>query len=93
MEQDRAERTPLNAPGPFFVLKDQCIACLAPEAEAPELMAFDDHAGTCYFHRQPATEEELSHAIAAVAVACCDAVRYGGSDPAVLARLSGYRFR
>jgi len=77
----------LNAPGPFFVEKDQCIACRAPEHEAPELMSFDDLAGSCYFHRQPQTDEEIEHAIQAVWVACCDAVHYGGTDPRILTRL------
>jgi len=77
----------LNAPGPFFVEKDQCIACRAPEHEAPELMSFDDHGGSCYFHRQPQTRDEIEHAIQAVWVACCDAVHYDGDDPQILARL------
>ena len=81
------DRTPLNAPGPFYVVKDQCIACCAPEAEAPELMAFDDHAQTCYFHRQPTTPSEVEHAIKAVLVACCDAVQYEGADPDIQRRL------
>ena len=80
------EPTPLNAPGPFYVVRDECIACHAPEAEAPELMAFDETAGTCYFHRQPQTPEETEHAIQAVVVACCDAVQYRGTDPIILKR-------
>jgi hypothetical protein len=43
------EYTPKNAPGLFVVLKDQCIMCGAPEAEAPDLMAHDDEANSCYF--------------------------------------------
>ena len=81
------ERYHLNAPGPFFVEKDQCIACHAPEHEAPELMSFDEEGGSCYFHRQPRTTEEIEHAVLAVYVACCDAVRYGGTDTHILARL------
>ena len=82
------ERYHLNAPGPFFVAKDECIACRAPEHEAPELMSFDEAGGSCYFHRQPQTPEETEHAIRAVWVACCDAVHYGGADRRILARLA-----
>jgi ferredoxin len=81
------ERTPKNVPGPFYVIKDECIACGAPEAEAPTLMAFDDDAGSCYFRRQPSDPAETDRAIRAVWASCCGAVRYGGSEPAVLARL------
>ncbi len=77
----------LNAPGPFFVERDQCFACRAPEHEAPELMSFDEQGGSCYFHRQPKSLEEIEHAIQAVWVACCDAVHYEGDDPKILARL------
>lgn len=31
-------RCPLNAPGPFYTL-GLCMACEAPEAEAPDLLA------------------------------------------------------
>lgn len=83
----RRARTPRNVPGPFFTEKDCCIACRAPEAEAPDLMAFDEDAGSCYFRRQPVTPEEVERAINAVAVSCCDGVQYDGDDPAILVRL------
>ena len=70
-----------------MVEKDQCIACHAPEREAPELMSFDEDGGSCYFHRQPQTPEEIEHAVRAVWVACCDAVHYDGDDRKILARL------
>lgn len=79
----------LNAEGDFYVLDGMCMACAAPEHEAPELMAHDpDGLGHCYFKRQPATSQELQRATRAVSVGCCDAVRYGGTDPAVLAQLA-----
>jgi hypothetical protein len=81
-----------NAPGDFYVEDQCCIVCRAPEQQAPELMSHDsgkyEH---CYFKRQPQTPEETEHAIMAVRVGCCGAVRYGGSDPAIIARLSKYR--
>jgi hypothetical protein len=80
----------LNAPGDFYVADDLCLACTAPEHEAPDLMAHaragDGHYH-CYFRKQPETAEELTRAIRAVAVACCGAVRYGGKAPDVIARL------
>ena len=86
---DTPEPTPLNAPGPFYVGRDECIQCGAPEAEAPSLMAFDDYRGSCYFVRQPATPAETEQAIRAVCVSCCGAVRYGGSDLLVLQQAAG----
>jgi hypothetical protein len=93
MEQ---RRYPLNAVGDFYVADGMCIACTAPEHEAPDLMAHDPsaHAGYhCYFKRQPKTPEELERAIRAVAVGCCGAVRYGGRDPEVIRRLTSSWFR
>jgi hypothetical protein len=88
MEQHR--RYPLNTAGDFYVEDGMCLACTAPEHEAPDLMAHDPsaHAGYhCYFKRQPTTVGELERAIWAVTVACCGAVRYAGSDAAVIRRL------
>jgi len=59
-----APRNPKNAPGPFYVLRDQCISCGAPQAEAPGLVTLDDGVG-CYFHKQPATAAEVNDAIRA----------------------------
>ncbi|MFO0628983.1 MAG: hypothetical protein U0325_25640 [Polyangiales bacterium] len=79
--------TPQNTPGDFYVAKDLCIACGAPEAEAPALMGFDDAARSCYFRRQPATSAEVEQAVRAVWASCCKAVRYRGVDPDVQRRL------
>jgi hypothetical protein len=81
------ERYAQNAVGDFYVEKDLCLQCMAPEAEAPELMGFDEKSGNCYFKRQPATPEELEHAIAAVSVSDIQALRYGGHNEYVLRRL------
>jgi hypothetical protein len=81
------DRTPKNVPGPFYVAKDECIACRAPEVEARGLMSFDDDHDSCFFNRQPMTPEEEYRAIRAIWASCCGAVRYGGSDPNVIARL------
>ena len=81
-------RTPLNVVGPFYVEADQCISCRAPEAEAPDLIRFDDTHGSCYFYRQPVGPDETLHAIAALSVCCIGAVRYAGADPEILRRLA-----
>ena len=83
-------RYPLNVPGDFYVLEGMCICCTAPETEAPDLISHDSatHCGYhCYFKKQPSTPGELQRAIWAVAVGCCGAVRYGGTDLAILERL------
>jgi hypothetical protein len=85
------KRYPLNVAGDFYVENEMCIFCEAPEHEAPDLMAHDSAAPAgyhCYFKRQPRTPAELERAILAVAVGCCSAVRYGGTDVAVLRRLA-----
>jgi hypothetical protein len=87
------ERYSLNAPGDFYVERDMCIICRAPEHAAPTLMGFFD--GTdgsardshCYFKRQPATPEETRQAIEAVRVSCCGALRYEGDDPTIISAL------
>ena len=84
------QRFPLNASGDFYVEDGMCIACSAPEHEAPDLMTHAiDREGHyhCYFKRQPQTQEELLRATTAVVVGCCGAVRYAGTDATVITRL------
>jgi hypothetical protein len=55
------QRHPANAPGDFYVLLDYCLACQAPEHEAPDLMAHEeakDGHYHCFFRKQPSTPEE-----------------------------------
>jgi hypothetical protein len=97
MSQRKFESYPENTPGAFYVQKDLCITCRAPESVAPDLIGFyEDPSGTnckshCYFKKQPETAEELDRAIRAVQVSCCGAYRYAGDDPGVekKLRLSG----
>jgi hypothetical protein len=81
------ERYGQNAVGDFYVQKDVCLQCMAPEFEAPELMGFDKATHNCYFKKQPTTAEELEHAIAAVWVSEIQGLRYAGEDKYVLRRL------
>jgi len=84
---------PHNAPGPFYSENEGCIACGAPNAAAPELMAwYEEPCGTndythCIFRRQPETADEVERAIRAMDVSCVENLRYRGSDPAILERL------
>jgi len=65
-----------------------CLACGAPEAAAPTLFApFDETYTDTYFVRQPATPEETEQAIMSVRVCCLSAVRYGGTDREIIAKL------
>jgi ferredoxin len=84
---------PLNASGPFYVENDECIACGAPHAVAPDVMAWTEDPNThpgrthCYFKKQPQDEVELRQALDAIAASCCGAIRYAGSDKEVLREL------
>ena len=72
------KRFPRNAPGAFYSLGHidscgnwcgECLACEAPEALAPELLAAltgDNH--DAYFVRQPETEQEIERACRATLV-------------------------
>ena len=81
------QRFEKNAPGPFYTT-GECLACGAPEAEAPGLLApLDDDNYDTYFVRQPATSEEVERACRAIEVCCASALRYAGTDPAIIRRL------
>lgn len=80
------ERNPRNAPGPFYVLNGDCIACDAPRSVAPELVTLGDDG--CYFHRQPETEREIDDAIRAMWTSCIGVYRYAGHDPTIRRRLA-----
>ncbi len=56
---NRTQRTPENAPGPYYV-DDSCIDCgLCPET-APEFFKRFDEGGYTVVHRQPQTSDELA---------------------------------
>ncbi|RYF19047.1 MAG: ferredoxin [Flavobacteriales bacterium] len=83
-----SERFPENSEGDFYVENQVCIACGAPEGEAPDLI---DHSksefGHCYFKKQPETPKELDRAISAMQVSCIAGIRYGGTDERILKKL------
>lgn len=78
---------PKNAPGPFYIENECCITCMAPHAQAPTLMAFDDLDEHCFVQKQPQTDEEIYRAIRAVRSAEVQCLRYKGHDPDILRRL------
>jgi len=82
-------RFPENAEGDFYVINEVCISCGAPEAESQGLIehSVKDQYGHCYFKKQPETEEEIEHAIRAIAVSCISALRYGGKDENILRKM------
>jgi hypothetical protein len=87
MGEQNQNRLEKNVPGPFYTNGD-CLACAAPESEAPELLASleGDNYDT-YFVRQPKTQREIERACRAIEVCCVAALRYGGSDPKIIRRL------
>ena len=82
----KREKTPLNAKGDFYVEKDMCLACMAPEYSAPDLMGYDTEIG-CYFKKQPVTSEEVECAIEAVEFSCIAALRYCGNNQEIIQKL------
>ena len=85
-----------SAPGPFYVVKDQCLTCSLPTETAPENIRYHERACTscprdstthCVVTRQPETSEELDRMIEVVTASCVAAYRYCGTDPEILRRL------
>jgi hypothetical protein len=82
------QRVPENAPGDFYVTAGCCTRCCLVHGEAPDLLndprqPFEE----CYFQRQPQTPEEIDRAISAISVSEMAALRYGGNDPTIIAKL------
>jgi hypothetical protein len=90
------ERENGSAPGPFYVIKDQCITCSLPTETASDNIRYHQRPCTtcpttltehCVVTRQPETPEELDRMIQVVAGSCVAAYRYCGTDPEILRRL------
>jgi hypothetical protein len=76
-----------NVPGSFYTT-GECMACGAPEGEAPDLFApLEGDNFDTYFVKQPTTPNEIERACRAADSCCVNAVRYGGTDPAIIRRL------
>ena len=97
MVYQHPRRFPGNAPGEFYTLGSRhacgtwagdCLACAAPEAEAPDLLAsLTEGNYDTYFVRQPMTEAEIEEACGAIEVCCVAALRYAGTDAEIIRRL------
>jgi hypothetical protein len=81
-----------NAAGPFYVVNTECMTCGYPHALAPDLMEWEKdsegHECHCYFKRQPGSSQEIEQAVNAINGSCCGALRYSGSDPEIIKRIS-----
>ena len=76
-----------NEPGDWYTT-GECMACGAPEDEAPDLLSpLTDADLETYFARQPVTPDEIGRACRAAEVCCVSSLRYGGRDPAIIRRL------
>ncbi len=84
---EQPTRLEKNVPGPFYTT-GECMACGAPEAEAPDLLApLEGDNYDTYFIRQPEGPDEVERACRAVEVCCVGALRYSGTDPKIIRRL------
>ncbi len=80
---------PENAAGDFYVEDGVCLrSCIVHEI-IPDLMNDQlQHFESCYFSRQPCTNEEVGRAVHAICSCCVGALRYGGSNQQILESLS-----
>ncbi len=81
---------PMNVAGDFYVVDQCCTACGVPTYLAPGTFVFvsDSSGAHCYVQRQPATPVELERALRVVRHQEFGCVRYRGTDPVILRRLT-----
>lgn len=82
---------PANAPGDFYVEDQCCTLCGVPQLVAPELFSIleqSDQTSHCYVRRQPATEAEVDSMLNVISAAELGCIRYAGTDPSILDRLT-----
>jgi hypothetical protein len=91
----RRQRHALNAPGDFYVEDDCCTLCGVPGVSAPELFGgfaadgtVDEGVRHCWVKRQPQSGAELDAMIDTMARQELGCIRYGGSDAAIVARVT-----
>ena len=85
----RFEPHPQSAPGDFYVVNDECIACGAPHVVAPDLIGWATNTKYehCTWKKQPETSGELEQAFAAFAVSDIGCYRYAGTDSQIISRI------
>ena len=85
----RYKSHPQSAPGDFYVVNDECVACGVPHVIAPELIGWAENVNYshCVWKRQPETEKEIEDAIGAVLASEVACHRYAGDDLQIINRL------
>jgi hypothetical protein len=79
---------PKSAPGDFYVVNGECLACGVPHAVAPDLVGWaDEKLSHCFWKKQPETPAELERAFAVLEAQELECHRYAGTDPAILNRV------
>ncbi len=76
---DKQAKWPQNILGPFYV-DDQCIACDACVAEAPNFFQMNDTDGHAFVFRQPENEKEFENCLEAMAACPVEAIGQDGQD-------------
>jgi hypothetical protein len=80
---------PKSAPGDFYVVKGECLACGVPHVVAPDLVGWaDEKVQHCFWKKQPETPAELERAIAVLEAQELECHRYAGTNSAILNRVS-----
>ena len=83
----------LDVEGPFYVT-NQCLICALPVETAPHNIKWhytencQDCPNSCHIAKQPENDEELNLVLEAMHGSCVEAIRYRGTDPQVLTKLS-----
>ena len=67
-----------NAPGPFWIDQDVCVACAVCYAEAGDNIRFDDHVARSYVYKQPEGDNEMAAVREAVDMCPVEAVKEDG---------------
>ena len=86
--EPRYRREPTSAPGDFYVENGCCMACGVPQMVAPDLIGWtNDHAGACYWKKQPGTPEEMRQAFAIFDGQEAGCHRYAGHNAEIQLRV------
>ena len=78
------ERVAGSVVGPFYVEARCCTQCGVPQGAAPDLF----NAEGCYVRKQPDTDAELYAMMNAIRGQEFECIRYAGTDPDLLRRLT-----
>ena len=81
------EAHPESAPGSFYVVNGECLACGMPHVVAPDLVGWaEGNRYHCVWKKQPHTPAEIERAIAVLESQDLECHRYAGTDPEILRR-------